>query len=54
LSGQTPKAAALAAGVCPRTIRKWVARYRAEALAGFMIAAHGHAGRAARHRRRLS
>jgi transposase InsO family protein len=34
LSGQTPKAVALAAGVCPRTIRKWVARYRAEGLAG--------------------
>ena len=34
LSGQTPKAAALAVGVCPRTIRKWVARYRAEGLAG--------------------
>jgi len=34
MSGQTPKAVALAAGVCPRTIRKWVARYRAEGLAG--------------------
>jgi len=34
MSGQTPKAAALAAGVCPRTIRKWVARYRAEGSAG--------------------
>ena len=34
MSGQTPKAAALAVGVCPRTIRKWVARYRAEGLAG--------------------
>ena len=28
LSGQTPEAVALAAGVCPRTVRKWVARYR--------------------------
>ena len=34
MSGQTPKAAALAVGVCPRTIRKWVARYRAEGLSG--------------------
>ena len=34
MSGQTPKAVALAAGVCPRTIRKWVARYRAAGLAG--------------------
>jgi transposase InsO family protein len=34
MSGQTPKAVALAAGVCPRTIRKWVARYSAEGLAG--------------------
>lgn len=34
MSGQTPKAAALAVGVCPRTIRKWVARCRAEGLAG--------------------
>jgi transposase InsO family protein len=33
-SGQTPKAIATAAGVCPRTIRKWLARYRAEGLAG--------------------
>ena len=34
MSGQTPKAVALAAGVCPQTIRKWVARYCAEGLAG--------------------
>jgi len=34
LSGQTPGAAAQAAGVCPRTVRKWVARYRSEGLAG--------------------
>jgi len=33
-SGQTPKAIAEAAGVCPRTIRKWVERYRREGLAG--------------------
>src|SRR5204863_185778 len=29
-SGQTPKAVSEAAGVCPRTIRKWVDRYRIE------------------------
>ena len=34
LSGQTPEAAARAAGVCPRTARKWVARFRAEGIAG--------------------
>jgi transposase InsO family protein len=33
-SGQTPKAVAQAAGVCPRTVRKWVDRYRREGLAG--------------------
>ena len=33
-SGQTPQAAARAAGVCPRTVRKWVNRYRQEGLAG--------------------
>jgi transposase InsO family protein len=33
-SGQTPKAVAQAAGVCPRTVGKWVARYRAEGAAG--------------------
>jgi transposase InsO family protein len=33
-SGQTPQAVAKAAGVCPRTVRKWVERYRREGLAG--------------------
>jgi transposase InsO family protein len=33
-SGQTPKAVSEAAGVCPRTVRKWVERYRREGLAG--------------------
>ena len=33
-SGQTPEAVAEAAGVCPRTVRKWVDRYRGEGLAG--------------------
>jgi transposase InsO family protein len=34
LGGQTPEAVARAAGVCPRTVRKWVARYQSEGLAG--------------------
>ena len=34
LSGQTPEAVARAAGVCPRTVRKWLARYQSEGLAG--------------------
>ena len=33
-SGQTAEAAARAAGVCPRTVRKWVARYRNEGFSG--------------------
>jgi transposase InsO family protein len=32
--GQTPEAIATAVGVCPRTVRKWVKRFRAEGLAG--------------------
>jgi Group II intron, maturase-specific domain/leucine-zipper of insertion element IS481 len=31
-SGQTPEAVAQAVGVCPRTVRKWVDRYRREGL----------------------
>ena len=34
LGGQTPEAAARAAGVCPRTARKWVGRYRSQGVAG--------------------
>jgi transposase InsO family protein len=34
LSGRTPKGVAQAAGVCPRTVRKWVERYRREGPAG--------------------
>jgi transposase InsO family protein len=34
LSGQTPQAVAFAAGVCPRTVRKWVARFKAEGVEG--------------------
>jgi transposase InsO family protein len=33
-SGQTPEATARAAGVCPRTVRKWVARFATEGVAG--------------------
>jgi len=36
VNGQTPEAAARAAGVCPRTVRKWVARFKAEGRAGLM------------------
>jgi transposase InsO family protein len=36
LSGQTPEAAARAAGVCPRTAYKWIARFKAEGRAGLM------------------
>ncbi len=32
--GQTLKAAAAAFSVCPKTVRKWVARYRQEGPAG--------------------
>jgi len=34
LSGQTPQAAAHAVGVCPRTVRKWVRRFKTEGIAG--------------------
>ncbi|MCW2286671.1 transposase [Rhodoblastus acidophilus] len=34
LSGQTPEAVAQAAGVCPRTVRKWLARFHAEGVVG--------------------
>ena len=33
-SGQTPEAVSETAGICPRTVRKWVKRYRREGLAG--------------------
>jgi transposase len=32
--GQTPQAISQAVGVCPRTVRKWVKRFRAESVAG--------------------
>ena len=41
-SGQTLETVAEAAGVCPRTVRKWVDRYGREGLAGLQI---GHPGR---------
>ena len=34
--GQTPQAIATAAGVCPRTVRKWLKRYREEGPAGLL------------------
>ncbi len=34
VEGQTPKAVATALGVCVKTVRKWVGRYRAEGPAG--------------------
>jgi transposase len=34
VSGQTPEAVSETAGVCPRTVRKWVERYRREGWAG--------------------
>jgi transposase len=36
LGGQTPKAAARAAGVCQKTAHKWIKRFKAEGLAGLM------------------
>lgn len=33
-SGQTPQAISQAVGVCSRTVRKWISRYRREGLAG--------------------
>ena len=36
LGGQRPEAVAKAAGICPRTARKWIARFKAEGRAGLM------------------
>jgi transposase InsO family protein len=47
MSGLTPKAVALAAGVSPRTIRKWLARFQAEGVAGL----HDRSSRPQRLRR---
>ena len=38
--GQTPQAAARAAGVCPLTRRKWVARFKAEGWPDWPTARH--------------
>src|SRR5687768_1380135 len=35
-SGQTPNAIASTVGVCPRTVRKWLERYREEGAAGLL------------------
>ena len=53
-SGQTPEAVAEAAGVCPRTVRKWVDRYRREDWRDCRIAHPGRAGCVGRLLRRLS
>jgi transposase InsO family protein len=42
VGGQTPETAARAAGVCPRTVRKWVARFKAEGRAGLMDRSSTH------------
>jgi transposase-like protein len=44
VSGQTPKAVGEAAGVCPRTVRKWVSRYRSEGGFGRKERAHDARG----------
>lgn len=36
LGGQRPAAVAKATGICPRTARKWMARFKAEGRAGLM------------------
>ena len=36
LGGQRPEAVAKAAGICPRTARKWIARFKAEGRVGLM------------------
>ena len=52
LKGQTPQAAARASGVCPRTARKWLARFKAEGLSfrDCAIARLGRTGYAGRRR----
>jgi transposase-like protein len=40
-SGQTPEAVSETAGVCPRTVRKWVERYRRDGLAGLQDRSSG-------------
>ena len=53
-SGQTPKAVSEAAGVCPRTVRKWVERFRAEGWRVCAIAPRDRIACTGRRRRRLS
>ena len=52
-SGQTTEAVAEAAGVCPRTVRKWVDRYRREGLAGLQDRSPGRIGCTGRRPRLL-
>ena len=52
--GQTPQAAARAAGVWPRTARKWVDRFKAEGLADWPTAHRARSAFAARRARRSS
>src|SRR3954451_10781046 len=52
-SGQTPEAVSETAGVCPRTVRKWVERYRREGLAGLQDrSSRPHRLRRPTHKRR--
>ena len=53
-SGQTPEAVSETAGVCPRTVRKWVERYRCEGWQGCKIAHPGRIGCGGRRPRRSS
>jgi transposase len=49
---ETPETVAEAAGVWPRTVRKWVERYCREGLAGLQDVRRDRIGCAGRHRRR--
>jgi len=40
-SGQTPKAVSEDVGVCPRTVRKWIDRFKAKVWPACRTAAHG-------------
>src|SRR5262245_7442720 len=53
-SGQAPKAVAETAGVCPRTVRKWVDRYAVKDWQACRIAHPGRVGCADRRLGRLS
>ena len=53
-SGQTLEAVAEAVGVCPRTVRKWVDRYRCEGWQACKTDHRGPIDCAGRHPRRWS